>query len=409
MLKSIRVQELCEQFENALIERNYGQDAMYRYRKSMKKFREFTGDVIFSPQLSAAFLTKIMGEGEGFSQRGINSKLHMYYVRTVRSLEDYYLFGTFLRRHDEMVPMTWPEPFRKPLSSYFVAYENRGVSINRQRKAGLLVRDLILYLYRRDIYAFEEMTNNHVTGFISSHVGFAPASMADKVSGLRGLFRFLYLEGYVSIPLAEALPKVQSVFRTRVPTVWKPEELQKVKESVDLGNPTGKRDYAIIMLIASTGLRASDVINLKLSDIDWNKKEISIYQGKTTEPLILPLMDNAGWALIDYIRYGRPESQFNNVFLRHLSPFEPFQSASAFYTLLTKYVAKAGVKPGGKPRSGPHSLRHTLASELLQNDVDINTIADILGHLDPESTKNYLKVNILALSRCTLEVIFDAE
>jgi integrase len=94
-------------------------------------------------------------------------------------------------------------------------------------------------------------------------------------------------------------------------------------------------------------------------------------------------MDSAGWALIDYVKHARPESQYNNVFLKHLSPFEPFQSASAFYTLLTKYVVKAGVEPGGKSKAGMHSLRHTLACELLQNDVDINTIADILGHADP--------------------------
>ena len=409
MMEKISIYELCRQFEKALIARSYSQDTMYRYRKSMGEFKEFTGDVIFSPRLSAAFLTKIFGEGEGFSQKGVNSKLHMYYLRTMRSLEDYLLFGTFLRRHDEMVPMTWPEPFRKPLAAYFPTVENRGVSIKHQCKIGLLVRDLVLYLYRHDIHSFEEMTNNHVTGFIASQVGFKPKTMAGKVSCLRGVFQFLYLEGYVPIPLAEALPVVRNVFRTTVPSVWKPEELQRVKESIDFGNPIGKRDYAIVMLVASTGLRAGDVINLRLSDINWEKKEIFITQNKTTEPLTLPLMDAAGWALIDYIKYARPESQFNNVFLRHLSPFEPFTSASAFYNLLTKYVAKAGVEPGGRSRVGMHSLRHTLASELLQNDVEINTIADILGHADPESTKNYLKVNISALRRCTLEVFSDGE
>ena len=407
MFRSIGVHELCERFEKALIERNRSQDGMYRYRKAMRDFKDFTGDVIFSPHLSAAFLKRVLGDG--FSQKGANSKLHMYYIRTVRSLEDYYLFGTFLRRHDEMVPMTWPESFRRPLAAYFPTVDNRGVSIESQRLMGLIIRDLILYLYRHDVYSFEEMTNSHVSGFIASQVGYKPKTMSGRISYLRGLFRFLYLEGYVSIPLAEALPKVQSVFRTTVPTVWKPEELQKVKESVDLGNPNGKRDYAIIMLIASTGLRSGDVINLKLSDINWERKEISVVQNKTTGPLLLPLMDSAGWALIDYIKHARPESQYNNVFLKHLSPFEPFQSVSSFYTLLTKYVAKAGVEPGGKSKAGMHSLRHTLACELLQNEVDINTIADILGHADPESTRNYLRVNISALSRCTLEVIFDEE
>ena len=268
---------------------------------------------------------------------------------------------------------------------------------------------MILYLYRRDIHAFEEMTNSHVTGFVASQVGYHPLTMSTKVSCLRGLFRFLYLEGHISRPLADALPKVQNVFRTAVPAVWKPDELQKVKDSIDLGNPTGKRDYAIIMLVASTGLRAGDIISLKLSDIDWEKKVIRVTQNKTMDTLVLPLMDSTGWALIDYIKNARPESQFSNVFLRHISPFEPFKSASAFYTLLTKYVAKAGVAPGGRPKAGVHSLRHTVASELLQNNVEINTIADILGHADPETTKNYLKVNIAALSRCALEVIFDGQ
>jgi site-specific recombinase XerD/phage-related protein len=409
MLQGIRVFELCDQFEKALIERNYAQSDMCRYLRSMKAFKEFTGDVIFTPQLSASFLTKMLGVGEGFSQRGINSKLHMYYIRTIRSLEDYYLFGTFLRRHNEMVPITWPESFRKPLIAYFPTIENRGVSSKHQYKIAIMVRDLILYLYRHYVHSFEEMRNEHVTGFIASQIGFQPNTMAGKVSCLRGLFRFLYLEGYISIPLFEALPKVRNVFRTTIPTVWKPEELQKVKESIDLGNPTGKRDYAIVMLAASTGLRGGDIINLKLSNINWEKKEISIVQNKTSKPLILPLMDDVGWAIIDYIKNGKPESQYDNVFLRHLSPFEPFPSVSAFYKILTRYVAKAGVKPGGKAKAGMHSLRHTLASELLQNNVEINTIADILGHSDPETTRNYLKVNITALSKCTLEVIFDEE
>lgn len=407
MLEKVRVFELCEQFEKAICKRNYSEDSMYRYRKSMREFKDYTGDVLFSPHLSVSFLTTIMGEG--FSHRGVNSKLHMYYVRTVRSLEDFYIFGTFLRRHDEMVPMTWPEAFRKPLSAFFPTVVNRGVSLGRQRLIGLNVRDLILYLHRQGVYSFEEMSNSHVTGFITSLVGFQPKTMAGKISCIRGLFKFLFLEGYVGVPLAEALPKVHFVARTTVPTVWKPEELQRVKDSIDLGNPTGKRDYAIVMLAASSGLRSGDIINLKLSDIDWEKKEISITQNKTSNPLVLPLMDSAGWALIDYIKHARPESQHSNVFLKHSSPFEPFQSASSFQTLLTKYASKAGVVSNGRAKVGIHSLRHTLASELLQNDVEITTIADILGHESPESTKNYLRINIEALSRCTLGVIFDEE
>lgn len=409
MLQEIRVYELCEQLEKALELRNYGQDAMYRYRKVMEVFKQFTGDVMFLPQLSAMFLTKTIGEHHGFSQKGKNSKIHMYYVRTVRSLEDYYLFGTFLRRHDEIIPATWPEPFRKSLIAYFPTVENRGVTVKHQRKVALVVRDLILYLYRHSVYSFEDMYNENVTGFIASQVGFAPKTMAGKISCLRSLFQFLYLEGYVTRPLAEALPKVQSVYRTSVPLVWNKNDLQKVKDAIDLGNPTGKRDYAIIVLIAGTGLRSGDVISLKLSDINWEKKELSVVQNKTSQPLLLPLMDDVGWAMIEYIRNARPISEYDNVFLKHLAPFEPFASVSSFYTLLTKYISRAGIEPGNKSRAGMHSLRHTLASELLQNNVEINTIADILGHSDPESTKNYLKVNIKALSQCTLEVIFDEE
>ena len=217
----------------------------------------------------------------------------------------------------------------------------------------------------------------------------------------------MYLNEFVNIPLANGLPKVHGAARTTVPTVWTQEDIEKIKSVIDVGNPAGKRDYAIILLAAKTGLRSGDIINLKLSDIDWNKNEIILLQGKTRESLRLPLMDNVGWALIDYIKNGRPITEYKNIFVSHQAPFKPIANSSIFYRMITGYISKARLPVEHKTRIGMHSLRHSLASELLQNNVELNIIADILGHSDPETTRYYLSVNLKALRQCPLKVFGD--
>jgi integrase len=211
------------------------------------------------------------------------------------------------------------------------------------------------------------------------------------------------LEGIIETPLADVLPKVFSS-RTTLPTVWTSEEIQKILNAVDRGNPTGKRNYAMILLVARLGLRIGDVKNLRLSDIDWQKNCIRVLQSKTEIPLTLPLLNDVGWAVIDYLKDGRPITEADNVFVRHNPPFISFASTSSLHGMISGIISKAGIPAGKKPRIGMHSLRHSLASGLLQNNVEVNVISEILGHSSPESVRHYVRVDLPALRKCALNV-----
>ena len=195
-----------------------------------------------------------------------------------------------------------------------------------------------------------------------------------------------------------------SFARKSLPTVWSAEEIEKILKAVDRCNPSGKRDYAIILLVARLGLRIGNVRDLKLYDINWQTNQINIMQNKTNEPISLPLMEDVGWAIIDYLKNGRPITDCPNVFVRHQAPFMPFSSKNSLFSMLTRIISKAGVATEKRARAGMHSLRHSLASELMKNNVEINIISDILGHCTPETTRHYLRVNLPALRECALNV-----
>lgn len=144
------------------------------------------------------------------------------------------------------------------------------------------------------------------------------SSIGALLSELRQFFRFLYLNGYHTEDRSLFIPR-SNALRTRehLPVFWTREDVEKVLSVIDVGNPIGKRDYAMILLAARLGLRVSDVKNLKFSDIKWEKNSMEINQYKTKEPLALPLPEDVGNAIIDYLQNGRPQSDVQNIFIRH--------------------------------------------------------------------------------------------
>jgi site-specific recombinase XerD len=347
-------------------------------------------------------LSDKLAEMGGFNEKGKYSKTQMYYVRTVRSLEEYYLYESFFRRKNVPEKINWPVQFKIPVESFISQLAINGNSSQNINRYINNIRELITYLNKYEVDSLDSVTSTHISKYISSLIGYAPRTIQTKISVLRVFLKYLYLNEFIGTALWSCLPKVQGVCRTKIPTVWSQDEIQKILNVIDMGNPTGKRDYAIILLVSKTGLRCGDVINLKFSDIDWDKHEINITQGKTKNTLTLPLLPDVGWAIIDYLKNGRPTTSSQNVFVRHLAPFEGMSNASALYGRITKYIWQAGIPVEHKERIGMHSLRHSLASTLLQNNVELNIISNILGQEDPETTRHYLNVNLEALRQCPI-------
>jgi len=139
-----------------------------------------------------------------------------------------------------------------------------------------------------------------------------------------------------------------------------------------------------------------------MEHFQWEEKKLVFVQSKTREPLSLPLTLEVGWAVIDYLKYGRPKIDSPYIFVKHMAPFGPFSEDNHLHQLIKRYMELAHL-PTLKKRRGMHSLRHTMASMLLENDTPLSTISNILGHADTDSTAVYLKVDIKKLKECSLD------
>jgi integrase len=172
--------------------------------------------------------------------------------------------------------------------------------------------------------------------------------------------------------------------------------------AIDRGNPKGKRDYAIILLACVLGLRVTDIKNLTFGCFHWEAKKLIFTQSKTRGTVTLPIPSEVGWAVIDYLKYGRPKVDSPIVFVRHLAPFLPFSERDHLHQLIRGYMRIAHL-PTLKKHRGMHSLRHTAASRMLEHGTPLAVISDILGHTDTDSTAVYLKVDINKLKECCLD------
>jgi integrase len=180
------------------------------------------------------------------------------------------------------------------------------------------------------------------------------------------------------------------------------DEIKSILNKVDRDTDLGKRDYAIILLAARSGLRGSDVINLKLNDIDWRAGKITLTQKKTTVELVLPLLDDVADALKIYIVEARPNTNLQNVFLRAVHPYRPLTNTASLNHMIKKYQNIAGIERYAHDGKGFHSLRRSLGQALTENEVPVTTTAQILGHSSVESTKPYISLNTEQLKKCAL-------
>ncbi len=185
--------------------------------------------------------------------------------------------------------------------------------------------------------------------------------------------------------------------------MWDPGEVARIVEAIDRDNPCGKRDYAIILLITRLGLRGVDIKRLEFADFDWPGNRLFVTQAKTGHRVQLPLLKDVGWAVIDYIRHGRPDCDCPQVFVRHMAPIGPFSDQDHLHQILVKHARAAHVPVSEKRRHGMHSLRHSLATRLMESGTPVEQIADILGHQSVESTGVYLKSSLGLLAKCALD------
>jgi site-specific recombinase XerD len=242
-----------------------------------------------------------------------------------------------------------------------------------------------------------------IGAFVATLAGYQAKTVEHKLCAVRSLLRFAAGEGLVDVAVLETVPAAKSTKQARIPSVWDPGDVSKILQAIDRGNPCGKRDYAIILLITRLGLRGVDVKRLRFADLDWPGNRLSMAQAKTGHRVVLPLLNDVGWAIIDYVQHGRPPADCPQVFVRHTAPIGPFSDQDHLHQILVKHARAARVPLGEERRHGMHSLRHTLATRLLEDGTPVEQIADILGHQQVASTGIYLKSSLRLLAACALD------
>jgi len=219
-------------------------------------------------------------------------------------------------------------------------------------------------------------------------------------SHLRNLFRFLFWSGKTKRDLAASIPRVAQPPRSTLPRYLKPEEVEKLLDAVWSADPTGRRNYAMLMILARLGLRAPEAIAIRLDDIDWRAATVSVVARKNGQPITLPLTNAVGAAIVTYLRRVRPDSKLRTLFLKGRAPSGALTSA-AVSMAFDVWARRSGLVI---PVRGTHCLRHSYAITLLRRGISLKVIGDLLGHRSSESTCVYLRLATDDLRGVALEL-----
>ena len=305
----------------------------------------------------------------------------------------------------DLVPWSCPERFAAVYDGYMADCAQRGnapATITAKRDA---IRSFLDYLDGAGVESFDSMTARDLAGFIFRNKAHKRKTVASTVCYLRDLLAWGGRRGEAWGGLAASLPKVKVVRNETLPYLWSPDEVRSVLAAIDRSSAIGKRDYAMILLVARLGLRTTDLRMLDLSAIDWRARTLTVVQHKTGRPLKLPLLDDVGWAIVDYLRNGRPETESRLVFVKHRYPFDELGATGAVNCRLYRYAAMAGIEfPPGRPHS-MHSFRSSLARAMVGRGTPLPAVSQVLGHASTKTTMDYyIRLDADALRGCALDV-----
>lgn len=291
----------------------------------------------------------------------------------------------------------------EPYESVLVKFIS-GLSCDHKRIKNYesILRRFLDSVIRKSIVDFSGIDHLTVRDFIMEISKSRPKSMDDVMTALRQFFSYLSKNSYCS----ETFWMLLSAPRTRdhrVRPCMKQNETNQMLCQIDRTTAEGKRDFAILLLAVSTGLRAGDIASLTLTDIDWKKKELHIVQGKTHTILTLPVSKELLTTVADYILNSRPQTTDHHLFIKNCAPYTGFQDGVSVACVFRKYLRKAGITHTTDDGKTMHGLRRAIGTQMVAAKVPVTTVAQILGHSGIKATKQYISMDLEGLKKCVLE------
>lgn len=371
---------------------------LQQFRRRWNSIKQFMGEnnlLSLTPKICDNFLLSIYGSKDLISLGGDDKKL----VSSTLLLKNYLITGRIIPRK---APVNFDGDIGKLMIEYMSCRKLERLSQHTIYNHEQLLSRFLSFLNLENITSINTVNEAHIIKYLNV-ISIKYKSVATlSIHILRNFFRYLYEHILINTDLAAFIPRDNYKKRGKLPSTYSVKEVKQLLASVDRSTAAGKRNYSIILLAAMLGLRASDIANLKFENLSWENNILHIVQYKTGKELELPILPEVGNAIIEYLRYGRPKSDLPYVFLLARRPFTKI-SQSVVTQIAIRNFAQAKIDTSNK-HHGSHSLRHTLATLLLEDNVKLPVISEILGHDNTESTKYYLRVDVQALRKCTLDV-----
>ena len=385
----MNLEMITEGLKQLLQENNYTPATIRFYEREWNKIQCFLTEEYGNTGYDMERGLKYLENQYGFITKyndGTLSQQRVQLLRVVHMLEDYRLHQVLTRRYyASKNPITLNAYYSAAFMDYTGFLNSTELSdstVGHYKSISMVFMD---YLQQRKIESAENITMDTCNSYLKTLSGYSFKTIEQNVCGIRHFLRFLYSAGILAVDYAENIHMPAVSKSAKIPSAWKLDELKAMLAVIDRNSPIGKRDYAMILLACVLGLRIGDIKNLRFQNFSWEDKKLSLIQHKTHKPLTLPIPDAVGWAVIDYIKNGRPRYYENHM-----------------QQQLVRYMRKAGIDQRTKKHSGFHSLRHSAGSMLLEMETPLPVITDILGHTASDVTAVYLKTDLKKLAECVI-------
>lgn len=389
------IKTICELCLQAVTDAGYNESTIFNYQGVIRRFKKFCMEknvTEYSYDIGTQYANDVISKKTGkFSKNRYHTQ-----GRFIRLIDSYFDTGTFdfsVVKRGKISPENQRhkiiyEDYQKFLSSIYdnentIHFYEYGMHCILEFLANICVYDLCdlqPYMVIRYIKETKQTRQREV------------------LCELRGIFRYLERTDLISAIAGIHAPRIHKII-----PVLTDEECKKLESVIADGKVT-LRDAAIVIIGLSCGIRACDLINLHLSDIDWKNETITFKQSKTGNLVYLPLTSTVGNAIAKYIVSERPDVESEFLFLRTLAPFTPLSDHAACHAIVSRVFMEAGIDKGSRIW-GMHMLRHNAASTMVKNEVPIETIAAILGHSTPDTTDIYITTDVERLKECVLPMV----
>ena len=328
--------------------------------------------------------------------------LYQQLMRSKRILDDFDTYKIFMQKRSlpSSLYSDYPSNWNVVLDNYLDYLKN----VRQNSNNSIIIKkryltNLLSYFNKNGLNELNNFSKTLIVDFVNKTIEKGNISKRRNFYVLRDFLSYLFIENIVLEDLSYYIPIMKQIRKRKLPTYLSVGDVEKLLDSIPKERKIDIRNYTIILIAARLGLRISDILNIKLKDIDWKNYKLNVIQPKTNNLNILPLSKEVGWAIINYIKNSRPKCNNEYLFVKMKYPFEKMEQFNNF----NKYFEKCNLEENIK--KGIHNLRHSFATNMLDNDIPIHIISSVLGHSDINTTSStYIKIDTKNLKKVCLEV-----